>query len=96
MDCVLDGEKACPLVIADPSSLRVKVGGDLDGRHCQFEEGVDDRDLDKSGALQWDTANVRSNGDSERISAKSFKKYDIPPHKMVHLMKLCWRGRRGA
>ncbi|MCJ1259009.1 hypothetical protein MMC24_006843 [Lignoscripta atroalba] len=36
---------------------------------------------------KWDTANVYSNGDSERIIAKAIKKYQIPRHKVVILTK---------
>lgn len=35
------------------------------------------------GVNTWDTANVYSNGDSERIIAKAIKKYNLPRHKLV-------------
>ncbi|KAK4078938.1 hypothetical protein Trihar35433_43 [Trichoderma harzianum] len=37
----------------------------------------------------WDTANVYSNGDSERIIAQAIKKYHLPRHKLV-LMTKAW------
>jgi aryl-alcohol dehydrogenase-like predicted oxidoreductase len=39
------------------------------------------------GLNTWDTANVYSNGVSEKIIAKAIKKYDIPRHKLVILTK---------
>lgn len=36
-----------------------------------------------------DTANVYSNGESERIIAKAIKKYSIPRHKLVLMTKIC-------
>ena len=41
------------------------------------------------GLNTWDTANVYSNGDSERIIAKTIKKYQIPRHKLVLATKCC-------
>lgn len=41
------------------------------------------------GINTWDTANVYSNGDSERIIAKAMKKYQLPRHKMVIATKCC-------
>ena len=37
----------------------------------------------------WDTANIYSNGDSERIIAKAIKKYQIPRRKLVIATKCC-------
>jgi aryl-alcohol dehydrogenase-like predicted oxidoreductase len=37
--------------------------------------------------MQWDTANVYSNGVSEQIIGKAIKKYNIPRHKLVILTK---------
>lgn len=37
--------------------------------------------------IQWDTANVYSNGTSEEIIGKAIKKYDIPRDKIVILTK---------
>jgi aryl-alcohol dehydrogenase-like predicted oxidoreductase len=42
-----------------------------------------------TGLNTWDTANVYSNGASERIIAKAIKHYDIPREKLVVLSK-CW------
>jgi len=39
------------------------------------------------GLNTWDTANVYSNGYSERVIAKAIKKYDIPRHKVIILTK---------
>lgn len=39
------------------------------------------------GLNTWDTANVYSNGESERLIAKAVKKYAIPRHKLVILTK---------
>ncbi|KAK2756188.1 hypothetical protein FQN54_005596 [Arachnomyces sp. PD_36] len=39
------------------------------------------------GANTWDTANIYSNGDSERIIAKAIEKYKIPRHKLVLMTK---------
>jgi hypothetical protein len=41
------------------------------------------------GLNTWDTANVYSNGVSEKIIGKAMKTYDIPRHKVVLLSK-CW------
>ncbi|KAL6819994.1 Aldo/keto reductase [Trichoderma camerunense] len=41
------------------------------------------------GVNTWDTANIYSNGDSERIIAQAIKKYDLPRHKLV-LMTKAW------
>lgn len=41
------------------------------------------------GLNTWDTANVYSNGVSEKIIGKAIKKYGIPRHKVVLLSK-CW------
>ena len=41
------------------------------------------------GLNTWDTANVYSNGESERIIAKAIKKYQIPRHKLVICTKIC-------
>ena len=41
------------------------------------------------GVNTWDTANVYSNGDSERIIAKAIKKYQIPRRKLVIATKCC-------
>ncbi|KAL5364126.1 Aldo/keto reductase [Aspergillus floccosus] len=40
------------------------------------------------GVNTWDTANVFSNGDSERIIGKALKKYEIPRHKVVLITKV--------
>lgn len=40
------------------------------------------------GLNTWDTANVYSNGESERIFAKALKEYDIPRHKVLIFTKL--------
>lgn len=40
--------------------------------------------------VKWDTANVYSNGESERIIAKALSKYKIPRNKVV-LMTKCYR-----
>lgn len=39
---------------------------------------------------QWDTANVYSNGESERIFGKALKKFNIPRQKII-LMTKCYR-----
>ena len=39
------------------------------------------------GINTWDTANVYSNGESERFIAKAIKKFDIPRRKLVILTK---------
>jgi aryl-alcohol dehydrogenase-like predicted oxidoreductase len=39
------------------------------------------------GLNTWDTANVYSNGVSEKIIAKAIKQYNIPRHKLVILTK---------
>ncbi|KAL9083140.1 MAG: hypothetical protein Q9159_005958 [Coniocarpon cinnabarinum] len=39
------------------------------------------------GLNSWDTANVYSNGESERIIAKAIKKYTLPRHKLVLMTK---------
>lgn len=39
--------------------------------------------------MQWDTANIYSNGESEAVIAQALKKYDIPRHKVV-LMTKAW------
>ena len=36
---------------------------------------------------QWDTANIYSNGDSERVIAQAIKTYKIPRHKLVLMSK---------
>ncbi|KAL2831394.1 NADP-dependent oxidoreductase domain-containing protein [Aspergillus cavernicola] len=41
------------------------------------------------GVTTWDTANVYSNGDSERVIAQAIKEYDLPRHKLV-LMTKAW------
>lgn len=41
------------------------------------------------GINTWDTANIYSNGDSERVIAQAIKKYEIPRHKLV-LMSKAW------
>ncbi|KAI9735116.1 MAG: hypothetical protein M1834_001704 [Cirrosporium novae-zelandiae] len=41
------------------------------------------------GLNTWDTANIYSNGYSEKIIAKAINKYEIPRHKLVVLTK-CW------
>ncbi|KAJ2975770.1 hypothetical protein NQ176_g5337 [Zarea fungicola] len=41
------------------------------------------------GATTWDTANVYSNGDSERVIAKAIKEYNLPRQKLV-LMTKAW------
>lgn len=38
-------------------------------------------------AWQWDTANIYSNGDSERVIAQAIKEYNIPRHKLVLMTK---------
>ena len=45
----------------------------------------------KSGLNTWDTANVYSNGESERIVGNAIKKYKIPREKLVILTK-CYFG----
>lgn len=37
--------------------------------------------------LQWDTANIYSDGVSEEIIGKAIKKYKLPRHKLVILTK---------
>lgn len=44
-----------------------------------------------SGINTWDTADVYSNGDSERIVSKALKEYDIPRSEVVILSK-CYFG----
>ena len=44
-------------------------------------------EVDAGFTEQWDTANVYSNGESERIIGKAIKKYEIPRHKVVILTK---------
>lgn len=39
------------------------------------------------GLNTWDTANIYSNGESERLIAKAIKKYNLPRHKLVLLTK---------
>ncbi|KAL3469082.1 NADP-dependent oxidoreductase domain-containing protein [Aspergillus californicus] len=41
------------------------------------------------GVTTWDTANVYSNGDSERVIAQAIKQYSLPRHKLV-LMTKAW------
>jgi aryl-alcohol dehydrogenase-like predicted oxidoreductase len=41
-------------------------------------------------SAQWDTANVYSNGESERIMAEAMREYKIPRRKLV-LMTKCYR-----
>lgn len=41
-------------------------------------------------SVQWDTANVYSNGESERIMAEAMRLYQIPRRKLV-LMTKCYR-----
>ena len=41
----------------------------------------------KSGITTWDTANVYSNGESEKIVAKAIAKYKIPREELVILSK---------
>ena len=43
------------------------------------------------GLNTWDTADIYSNGDSERIIGKALKKYSIPRNKIVILSK-CYFG----
>ena len=45
--------------------------------------------------VQWDTANVYSNGVSEEIIAKAIKKYNIPRQKLVIMTKCCGTVREG-
>lgn len=40
------------------------------------------------GINTWDTANVYSNGDSERIVGKAIKKFKIPRDELVILTKV--------
>jgi aryl-alcohol dehydrogenase-like predicted oxidoreductase len=40
------------------------------------------------GINTWDTGNVFSNGDSERIIGKALKKFNIPRHKVVIMTKV--------
>lgn len=40
------------------------------------------------GLNTWDTANVYSNGESERVFAKALKEYNIPRHKVLIFTKL--------
>lgn len=47
------------------------------------------------GLNTWDTANVYSNGVSEKIIGKAIKKYKIPRHKLVICTKLCGTVREG-
>jgi len=39
------------------------------------------------GVTSWDTANIYSNGESERIIAKALKKYNIPRSKVIIMTK---------
>lgn len=39
------------------------------------------------GTIQWDTANIYSNGDSEKVIAQAIKKYGIPRRKLVLMTK---------
>jgi hypothetical protein len=39
------------------------------------------------GLNSWDTANIYSNGASEKIIGKALKKYNIPRHKVIILTK---------
>ncbi|KAL3445906.1 putative aldo-keto reductase [Aspergillus insuetus] len=39
------------------------------------------------GVTTWDTANIYSNGDSERIIAQAIKEYNLPRHKLVIMTK---------
>ncbi|KAL1895509.1 hypothetical protein Sste5346_005318 [Sporothrix stenoceras] len=39
------------------------------------------------GVNTWDTANIYSNGDSERVIAQAIKEYNIPRHKLVLMSK---------
>jgi aryl-alcohol dehydrogenase-like predicted oxidoreductase len=36
---------------------------------------------------KWDTANIYSNGDSERVIAQAIKEYNLPRHKLVIMTK---------
>ncbi|PKX88423.1 aldo/keto reductase [Aspergillus novofumigatus IBT 16806] len=40
------------------------------------------------GINTWDTANIFSNGDSEKIIGKALRKYEIPRHKVVIITKV--------
>ncbi|CAK7236164.1 hypothetical protein SBRCBS47491_009543 [Sporothrix bragantina] len=39
------------------------------------------------GVNTWDTANIYSNGDSERVIAQAIREYNIPRHKLVLMSK---------
>ncbi|CAI7632552.1 hypothetical protein PCG10_006801 [Penicillium crustosum] len=39
------------------------------------------------GVNTWDTANIYSNGDSEKVIAQAIKEYNIPRHKLVLMTK---------
>ncbi|CEN60234.1 hypothetical protein ASPCAL02675 [Aspergillus calidoustus] len=39
------------------------------------------------GVTTWDTANIYSNGDSERVIAQAIKEYNLPRHKLVIMTK---------
>ncbi|BGP13925.1 hypothetical protein JCM10213_002569 [Rhodosporidiobolus nylandii] len=41
------------------------------------------------GINSWDTANVYSNGDSERLIGKAIKKFNLPRENLVLLTKVC-------
>jgi len=43
--------------------------------------------LPTAECLQWDTANIYSDGVSEEIIGKAIKKYKLPRHKLVILTK---------
>lgn len=47
------------------------------------------------GINTWDTANVYSNGVSEKLIAKAIKRYSIPRRKVVILTKCCGTVREG-
>ena len=40
------------------------------------------------GINTWDTGNIFSNGDSERIIGKALKKFNIPRHKVIIMTKV--------
>lgn len=39
------------------------------------------------GITSWDTANIYSNGESEKIIGKAVKKYNLPRHKLIIMTK---------
>ncbi|KAK8091360.1 aryl-alcohol protein [Apiospora phragmitis] len=74
-----------PWVLGEEKNVTAKGTTTTQGclrQRCQHADTLFDCD-------QWDTANVYSNGESERIIGKALWKYGIPRSKVVLLTKCC-------